>query len=89
MRRELDSDGADMAMDGEVESAVPEDRRIDSRAALATRCGHPVTMPAAHGACLRSGGACVPDTCSARPTTRRHGSVTQLRQIDPAAQTGS
>ncbi len=42
-------------------------------------------MPAAHGACLRSARACVPDTCSARPTTRRHGSVTQLRQIGPAA----
>ncbi len=35
-------------------------------------------MPAAHGACLRSARACVPDTCSAQPTTRRHGSVTQL-----------
>ncbi|NKT57849.1 hypothetical protein GS885_07360 [Rhodococcus hoagii] len=30
MRRELDSDGADMAMDGEVESAVPKDRRIST-----------------------------------------------------------
>lgn len=29
-------------------------------------------------ACLRSARACVPDTCSAQPTTRRHGSVTQL-----------
>lgn len=51
---------------------------LDSRAALATRCGHSVTMPAAHGACLRSARACVPDTCSAQPTTRRHGSVSQL-----------
>lgn len=66
-----------MAMDGEVDR--PEGSAdLDSRAALATRCGHSVTMPAAHGACLRSAQACVPDTRSAQPTTRRHGSVTQL-----------
>ncbi|SUE02466.1 Uncharacterised protein [Prescottella equi] len=64
-------------MDGEVDR--PEGSSdLDSRAALATRCGHSVTMPAAHGARLRSARACVPDTCSAQPTTRRHGSVTQL-----------
>ena len=64
-------------MDGEVDR--PEGSAdLDSRAALATRCGHSVTMPAAHGARLRSARACVPDTCSAQPTTRRHGSVTQL-----------
>lgn len=44
--------------------------------------GDPVRPPGDDAGCAR---ACVPDTCSARPTTRRHGSVTQLRQIGAAA----
>lgn len=80
MRRELDSDGADVAWQWTAGSNQPSRRIGGSRQPGSIGCPvRPLGDDAGCArACLRSARACVPDTCSAQPTTRRHGSVTQL-----------